>query len=80
MDSNIEDINSEVEIIFKKMIEKIFGEDGWKDIEDLYNKVIKKREENFNNKKSEDGCGKYGDDSTTIELMLHIRKMMREKN
>lgn len=80
MDSNVEDINSDVEKNFKKPIEnkfeetikEIFGEDGWNDVERLYNKVIEKREE------SEDDCGEYGDDPTTIELMLHIRKMMRE--
>ena len=43
------------------------------DIKTLLNKVREKRG------KAEDGCGKYGDDSTTIELMLYIRKLMREE-
>ena len=71
---------SSVEEKFKETIEIVF-EDRWKDIELLYNKVIEKREENLKNgKKAEDGCGKYGDDPTTIELMLYVRKLMREKN
>jgi len=71
---------SSVEEKFKETIEIVF-EDRWKDIEPLYNKVIEKREENLKNgKKAEDGCGKYGDDPTTIELMLYVRKLMREKN
>ena len=70
---------SSVEEKFKETIEIVF-EDRWKDIEPLYNKVIEKREENLKNgKKAEDGCGKYGDDPTTIELMLYIRKLMREE-
>lgn len=71
-------MESKVEKNFKNTIGKIFGEDGWNDIKLLYEKVIEKREENLKNEKFEDGCGKYGDDSTTIELMLYIRKMMRE--
>ena len=65
-------MESEAEKNFKETIVKVFGEDGWNGVETLYNKVIEKREE------FKDDCGKYGDDSTTIELMLHIRKMMRE--
>ena len=74
---------SSVEEKFKKTIIKVFRDDNWEDIwkgiEPLYNKVLEKREENLKNGKAEDGCGKYGDDSTTIELMLYIRKLMREK-
>lgn len=65
-------MESEAEKNFKETIVKVFGEDGWNGVETLYNKVIEKREE------FKDDCGKYGDDPTTIELMLHIRKMMRE--
>ncbi|WP_314007477.1 hypothetical protein [Lancefieldella parvula] len=66
---------------FEKTIEIVFGEDILKDKEllDRYENVIEKREENLKNGKAEDGCGKYGDDSTTIELMLYIRKLMREE-
>lgn len=67
---------------FEKTIEDVFGKDRWKDEELLnkYKKVIEQREENLKNgKKAEDGCGKYGDDPTTIELMLYIRKLMREE-
>lgn len=58
---------------FIETIEKVFEEDRWDDIKTLLNKVREKRG------KAEDGCGKYGDDSTTIELMLYIRKLMREE-
>ena len=68
---------SSVEEKFRETIEKVFEEDNWEDIwkgiEPLYNKVLEKREEN------KDDCGKYGDDSTTIELMLYVRKLMREE-
>lgn len=76
---------SSVERKFKETIEIAFGDDNWEDsceykkIMSLYNKVLEKREENLKNGKAEDGCGEYGDDSTTIELMLYIRKLMREK-
>ena len=63
---------SDVEEIFKETIIKVF-EDRWKDIEPLYNKVLEKREKN------KDDCRTYGDDPTTIELMLYIRKLMREE-
>jgi len=62
-----------IENKFIETIEKVFEEDRWDDIKTLLNKVREKRE------KAEDGCGKYGDDSTTIELMLYIRKLMREE-
>ena len=88
MASDVED--RDVEKIFEKSIEKkfketvedVFRKDIWEDKELLnkYNKVIEKREENLKNgKKAEDGCGEYGDDPTTIELMLYIRKLMREE-
>ena len=68
---------SSVENKFKETIAKAFKDDNWEDIwkgiEPLYNKVLEKREEN------KDDCGKYGDDSTTIELMLYVRKLMREE-
>lgn len=67
-----------VEEKFKETIIKVF-EDRWKDIEPLYNKVIKKRDEILNNGKAEDGYGKYGGNPTTIELMLYVRKLMREE-
>lgn len=75
---------SSVERKFKETIKIVFRDDNWEDIwkgiEPLYNKVLEKREENLKNgKKAEDGCGEYGDDPTTIELMLYIRKLMREK-
>jgi hypothetical protein len=62
-----------IENKFIETIEKVFEEDRWDDIKTLLNKVREKRG------KAEDGCGKYGDDSTTIELMLYIRKLMREE-
>ena len=81
MASDVED--RDVEKIFEKSIEKkfketvedVFRKDIWEDEELLnkYKKVIEKREKN------KDDCGKYGDDPTTIELMLYIRKLMREK-
>ena len=64
-----------IEEKFEKTIEDVFEEDIWKKdekIKSLYKKVIEKRG------KAKDDCGKYGDDSTTIELMLYIRKLMRE--
>lgn len=68
---------SSVENKFKETIAKAFKDDNWEDIwkgiEPLYNKVLEKREEN------KDDCGKYGDDSTTIKLMLYVRKLMREE-
>lgn len=68
---------SSVENKFKETIAKAFKDDNWEDIwkgiEPLYNKVLEKREEN------KDDCGNYGDDSTTIELMLYVRKLMREE-
>ena len=67
-----------VEEKFKETIIKVF-EDRWKDIEPLYNKVIKKRDEILNNGKAEDGYGEYGGNPTTIELMLYVRKLMREE-
>lgn len=73
---------SSVEEIFEKTIKKVFGKKIWDEekFKRLYDNVIKKREENLKNgKKAEDGCGRYGDDPTTIELMLYIRKLMREK-
>lgn len=69
---------SSVEEKFKETIIKVF-EDRWKDIEPLYNKVIKKRDEILNNGKAEDGYGKFGGNPTTIELMLYVRKLMREE-
>lgn len=74
-------MESSVERKFKETIEIVFGEDSWKDEELLnkYNKVIKKRDEILNNGKAEDGYGKYGGDPTTIELMIYVRKLMREK-
>lgn len=72
---------SDVEKKFKETIEIVFGPDSWKDKELLnkYNKVIKKRDEILNNGKAEDGYGGYGGNPTTIELMLYVRKLMREK-
>ncbi len=64
---------SSVEEKFRETIEKVFEEDRWEGIEPLYNKVIEKRKE------AKDDCGEYGDDPTTIELMLYIRKLMREE-
>ena len=48
-----------IENKFIETIEKVFEEDRWDDIKTLLNKVREKRG------KAEDGCGKYGDDSTT---------------
>lgn len=72
---------SSVERKFKETIEIVFGKDSWKDKELLnkYNKVIEKRDEILNNGKAEDGYGEYGGNPTTIELMLYVRKLMREK-
>lgn len=66
---------SSVEEIFEKTIKKVFGKKIWDEekFKRLYDNVIEKREEN------KDDCGQYGDDSTTIELMLYIRKLMREE-
>lgn len=67
-----------IEKKFKETIEKALGDDNWEDsreykkIKSLYNKVLEKR-------KNKDDCGEYGDDPTTIELMLYIRKLMREE-
>lgn len=74
-------VEESVEEIFEKTIKIAFGKDSWKDKELLnkYNKVIKKRDEILNNGKAEDGCGEYGDNPTTIELMLYVRKLMREE-
>lgn len=73
---------SSVEEKFKETIIKVFRDDNWEDIwkgiEPLYNKVLEKREENLNNGKVEDGYGEYGGNPTTIELMLYVRKLMRE--
>ena len=81
MASDVED--RDVEKIFEKTIEKkfketvedVFRKDIWEDEELLnkYKKVIEKREKN------KDDCGEFGDDSTTIELMLYIRKLMPEE-
>lgn len=73
-------MESSVERKFKETIEIAFGEDSWKDEELLnkYNKVIKKRDEILNNGKAEDGYGEFGGNPTTIELMLYVRKLMRE--
>lgn len=74
-------MESSVERKFKETIEIVFGKDSWKDKELLnkYNKVIEKRDEILNNGKAEDGYGEYGGNPTTIELMLYVRKLMREK-
>lgn len=74
-------VEESVEEIFEKTIKIAFGKDSWKDKELLnkYNKVIKKRNEFLNNGKAEDDCGEFGDDPTTIELMLYVRKLMREE-
>ena len=74
-------VEESVEEIFEKTIKIAFGKDSWKDKELLnkYNKVIKKRDEILNNGKAEDGCGEFGDNPTTIELMLYVRKLMREE-
>ena len=75
-------VEESVEEIFEKTIKKVFGKKIWDEekFKRLYDNVIKKREENLKNgKKAEDGCGRYGDDPTTIELMLYIRKLMREE-
>lgn len=72
---------SSVEEIFEKTIKKVFGKKIWDEekFKRLYDNVIKKRDEILNNGKAEDDCGTYGDDPTTIELMLYIRKLMREE-
>ena len=44
-----------------------------KEIEPLYKKVIENRDNNVK-------CGRYGDDPATIELILYLRKIMRQKN
>ena len=74
-------VEESVEEIFEKTIKKVFGKKIWDEekFKRLYDNVIEKRKENLNNGKAEDDCGKYGDDSTTIELMLYIRKLMREE-
>ena len=61
-----------VEKVFKGYIEKIFGKDCLKEIEPLYKKVIENRDNNVK-------CGRYGDDPATIELILYLRKIMRQK-
>lgn len=68
-------VEESVEEIFEKTIKKVFGKKIWDEekFKRLYDNVIEKREEN------KDDCGQYGDDSTTIELMLYIRKLMREE-
>lgn len=70
-----------VEEKFKETIVKVFGKEIWDEekFKRLYDNVIKKRDEILNNGKAKDGCGQYGDDPTTIELMLYIRKLMREE-
>ena len=76
MESSVEEIfKKSIEKKFKKTIEDVFRKDIWEDKELLnkYKKVIEKREKN------KDDCGEYGDDPTTIELMLYIRKLMREE-
>lgn len=64
-------MSSSVKNKFKETIKEVIRKDIWNDdkLERLYKKVIEKRD---------DDCGKYGDDPTTIELMLYIRKLMRE--
>lgn len=57
---------------FKKTIKRVFGKDCLKDIEPLYNKVIENKDNNVK-------CGTYGDDPATIELILYLRKIMRQK-
>ena len=70
-----------VEEKFKETIIKVFGKKIWDEekIKGLYDNVIKKRDEILNNGKAEDGCGEFGDNPTTIELMLYVRKLMREE-
>ena len=70
-----------VEEKFKETIIKVFGKKIWDEekFKGLYDNVIKKRDEILNNGKAEDGCGEYGDNPTTIELMLYVRKLMREE-
>lgn len=72
---------SSVEEIFKETIIKVFGKEIWDEekFKRLYDNVIKKRDEILNNGKAEDGYGEYGGNPTTIELMLYVRKLMREK-
>lgn len=79
MASDVED--RDVEKIFEKTIKKVFGKKIWDEekFKRLYDNVIKKRNEILNNGKAEDGCGTYGDNPTTIELMLYVRKLMREE-
>ena len=61
-----------VEKVFKGYIEKIFGKDCLKEIEPLYKKVIENRDNNLK-------FGEFGDDLATIELILYLRKIMRQK-
>ena len=61
-----------VEKVFKGYIEKIFGKDCLKEIEPLYKKVIENRDNNVK-------FGEFGDDPATIELILYLRKIMRQK-
>ena len=70
-----------VEEKFKETIIKVFGKKIWDEekFKGLYDNVIKKRDEILNNGKAEDGCGEFGDNPTTIELMLYVRKLMREE-
>lgn len=72
---------SSVEEKFKETIIKVFGKKIWDEekFKGLYDNVIKKRDEILNNGKAEDGCGEFGDNPTTIELMLYVRKLMREE-
>ena len=74
-------VEESVEEIFEKTIKKVFGKKIWDEekFKRLYDNVIKKRNEILNNGKAEDGCGTYGDNPTTIELMLYVRKLMREE-
>ncbi len=74
-------VKESVEEIFEKTIKKVFGKKIWDEekFKGLYDNVIKKRNEILNNGKAEDGCGEFGDNPTTIELMLYVRKLMREE-
>lgn len=74
-------MESSVEEKFKETIIKVFGKEIWDEekFKRLYDNVIKKRDEILNNGKAEDGYGKFGGNPTTIELMLYVRKLMREE-
>lgn len=56
---------------FENTVKKVFGDTAWDEIQEMYKNVI----DNRNNGKK---CGKYGDDCSTIVLMLRLRKNMRE--